>query len=165
VAIGRASDFYGPAVESSLGERTFGPLVAGKAAEMVGDPDMPHTYSYIDDVGRGLAILGTQDQALGEIWHLPNAPAWTTRQMVEKAFELAGLPPKMKTMGGLMMRVGGLFIPEAREMVEMMYEFEAPFVVDSSKFQKAFGEGYTPLEEGLRHTVVWYQDALRRTES
>ena len=164
VAIGRASDFYGPAVESALGERTFGPMVEGEAAEMLGDPDTPHSYTYIDDVGRGLAVLGTHDEALGEIWHLPNAPAWTTRQMVEKAFELAGLPPKMKTMGRLMMRIGGLFIPEAREMVEMMYEFEAPFIVDSRKYQKAFGEGYTPIEDGLRDTVAWYRDAYEKAE-
>jgi nucleoside-diphosphate-sugar epimerase len=159
VAIGRASDFYGPAVESALGERTFGPLVEGGAAELFGDPDTRHSYTYIDDVGRGLAVLGTHDEAFGEIWHLPNAPAWTTRQMVERAFELAGLPSRTRTMGGLMMRVGGLFVPEAREMVEMMYEFEAPFVVDSSKFQRVFGEGYTPVEDGLRDTVAWYQDA------
>lgn len=158
VAIGRASDFYGPAVDSSLGERTFGPLVEGKAAEMVGDPDMPHTYTFIDDVGRGLAVLGTHEKAMGEIWHLPNAPAWTTRQMVHKAFDLAGLPPKTRTMGGLMMRVGGLFIPEAREMVEMLYEFNAPFIVDSSKFEKAFGGGYTSIEQGLGITVAWYRD-------
>jgi nucleoside-diphosphate-sugar epimerase len=158
VAIGRASDFYGPAVESALSDRTFRPLVEGKAAEMVGDPDVPHSYTYIDDVGRGLAILGTHDKSFGEIWHLPVAPAWTTRQIVEKAFELAGKPTKTRIMGGLMMRIGGFFVPEAREMVEMMYEFKAPFILDSRKFQKMFGGAPTPIEDGLQRTVAWYQD-------
>jgi len=158
VAIGRASDFYGPAVESALGERTFIPLVAGKPAEMVGNPDMPHSYSYIEDVGRGLATLGTSEGTFGQIWHLPHAPALSTRQIVGKAFEMAGLPVKTRTMGALMMRIGGLFVPEAREVVEMMYEFNAPFIVDSSKFQKSFGSGYTSIEDGLRRTLAWYQE-------
>lgn len=157
VAIGRASDFYGPAVESALGERTFGALVAGKPAEMVGNPDMPHSYTFIDDVGRGLATLGTHPQSFGQIWHLPNAPAQTSREMVEQAFEIAELPIKTLTMGGLMTRIIGLFIPEVREVVEMMYEFNAPFIVDSSKFQNAFGGGYTPIEEGIQKTLAWYQ--------
>jgi nucleoside-diphosphate-sugar epimerase len=158
VAIGRASDFYGPEVESSLGERTFVPLVAGKPAEMVGNPDMPHSYTYIDDVGRGLATLGTKAQAFGQIWHLPTAPALSTRKIVEKAFEMTGLPVKTRTMGRLMMRIGGLFVPEAREVLEMMYEFEAPFIVDSSKFQAAFGGSYTSIEKGLQETLAWYQN-------
>jgi nucleoside-diphosphate-sugar epimerase len=159
VAIGRASDFYGPAVESALGERTFGPLVAGRPAELVGNPDMPHSYSFIEDVGRGLATLGTTDGTLGQIWHLPNAPAVSSRQMVEKAFAMAGLPVKTRTMGALMMRIGGLFIPEAREVVEMMYEFNQPFIVDSSKFRKAFGAECTSIDDGLRRTLAWYQSA------
>ena len=44
-----------------------------------------------------------------------------------------------------MMSMAGLFIPGARETVEMMYEFEKPFVVDSSKFERAFGVVATPI--------------------
>jgi nucleoside-diphosphate-sugar epimerase len=60
-------------------------------------------------------------------------------------------------MGKLMMMVGGLFIPEAKESVEMMYEFEQPFIVDSSKFEKTFGMKATPIREAIKETVAWYQ--------
>ena len=56
-----------------------------------------------------------------------------------------------------MLRLGGLFIPEAREMVEMTYEFDRPFIVDSSKFVNAFGDVSTPLREAIRATVDWYK--------
>jgi nucleoside-diphosphate-sugar epimerase len=56
-----------------------------------------------------------------------------------------------------MMAFGGLFVPEAREAVEMMYEFEKPFVVDSSRFEKAFGLKATPLNESIPATVEWYR--------
>ena len=72
VAIGRASDFFGPRVlASAAGEQVFGRAVEGKSAQVAGDPDQPHTYTYAPDVGRGLAILGEREEALGRAWHLP----------------------------------------------------------------------------------------------
>ncbi len=55
------------------------------------------------------------------------------------------------------MQIGGLFIPEAREAVEMLYQFEKPFIVDSSKFEQAFGQQATPLPDAIRQTTAWYQ--------
>jgi len=51
VAIGRASDFFGPGVTqgSTLGERVFGNALAGRRADFIGHPDLPHTYSYVPE--------------------------------------------------------------------------------------------------------------------
>ncbi len=52
IAIGRASDFFGAGVtDSTLGDRVFANAVAGKRADFIGNPDLPHTYSYIPDIG------------------------------------------------------------------------------------------------------------------
>jgi nucleoside-diphosphate-sugar epimerase len=160
VAIGRASDFFGPwALGSSHGERVFYPALAGKAASFLGKLDLPHTTTYIGDFGRALVLLGEQDEALGEAWHVPNdQPQVTQRQFAELAFEELGLPPKVSGMGKLMLRLGGLFIPAAREMVEMAYEFEKPFVVDSRKFEQAFAMKATPIQEAIQATVTWYRE-------
>lgn len=156
-AIARGSDFYGAGVlGSALGERLFFPIVQGKTAQAVGNIDLPHTYTYIDDFGKAMVILGERETALGQIWLVPNAPTLTTRQVITLAFQLEGKPVKISRMGKTMMRIGGVFIPEAREMVEMMYEFEKPFVVDHTKFERAFGNHATPFEEGLRTTLAWY---------
>lgn len=162
VAVGRASDFYGPFVtDSALGERVFGPLVAGKAAQLVGDIDQPHSYTFINDFGEALAVLGEHDEADGQAWHVPNAPTRSTREVVTRAFELANKTPRMSAMGRVMMRLGGVFIPAARETVEMMYEFEKPFVVDDSKFKRAFGDLSTPVDAALEQTLRWYQQGRR----
>ena len=58
-------------------------------------------------------------------------------------------------MGKLMLALGGLFIPAARESVEMLYEFEKPFVVDSNKFERTFGVAATPIGEAIKATVAW----------
>ena len=158
VAIGRASDFFGPgATDTVVGERFFPAIVAGKAAETYGDPDLLHSYTYAPDFARALIELGRHDEALGRAWHVPTAPAVSTRRFVELAAGAAGKPPKMKTLGKLMVRIGGLFIPEAREMLELAYEFEEPFVLDDSAFRKAFGLEPTPLEESLAETVSWWR--------
>lgn len=159
VAVGRASDFYGPGVtDSALGGRTFAPLVAGQPAAVMGDPDLLHTYSYIHDVGAGLATLGTQQRGFGEVWHLPAAPAVTTRQMLAEACRQAGLELRLRAMGRLMLHIGGLFIPAARESIEMLYQFEAPFVVDDTKFRRTFGGEATPFARGMAETLAWYRD-------
>jgi hypothetical protein len=37
---------------------TFVAALAGKTATVLGDPDQPDTYTYIPDIGGGLAVLG-----------------------------------------------------------------------------------------------------------
>lgn len=158
VAIGRGADFFGPDVlDSTIGDRAMYPALAGKSASLVGNIDLPHTLTYINDFGKALVILGERDEASGQIWHVPNAETVTQREFMTMVFSEIGLPPKMSGMGRLMMQMGGIFVVGARETVEMMYEFEKPFVVDSSKFEKAFGMHATPLRESIHDLVHWYK--------
>ena len=97
VAIGRASDFFGPSVlASAAGEQVFGRAVAGKSAQVAGDPDQPHTYTYSPDIGRGLVILGEREEALGQVWHLPSPETVSTRRLVEMIFEEVGKPARVQ---------------------------------------------------------------------
>jgi nucleoside-diphosphate-sugar epimerase len=162
VAMARGADFYGPRVVSSaLGERTLIPLLQGKPAEVMCSLDQPHSYTYIRDFGEAMAILGERDEALGRAWHVPNAPALTQRQMLGLFFKEASLTPKYSVMSKFTLTLGGLFIPAAREMLEMAYEFEKPFRVDASQFIKAFGDITTLQEEAVRETVTWYRRYLK----
>jgi nucleoside-diphosphate-sugar epimerase len=159
VAIGRASDSFGPRVlVSAAGEQVFGRAVDGKSAQLAGDPDQPHTYTYAPDVGRGLVILGEREEALGQAWHLPSPETLTTREFVEMIFEEVGKPARVQAAPKILLRAIGLFNPAIRETIEMLYEFEEPFVVDHSKFEEAFGEQATPLRESIRGTVRWYRE-------
>jgi len=160
VTAGRGSDFFGAwgLPTAAMGERTFYPLLNGKSAQLIGDIDAPHTHTYIADFGKALVMLGERPEANGQAWHVPNDnPSVTQREMVKMIAEEAGVEPKISSMGKAMMWIGGLFIPEAKEMIEMMYEFEQPFVVDSSKFEKTFGMKATPMREAIKETVAWYK--------
>jgi nucleoside-diphosphate-sugar epimerase len=159
VAIGRASDYFGPRVlVSAAGEQVFGRAVEGKSAQLAGDPDQPHTYTYAPDIGKGLVILGEREEALGQAWHLPSPETVTTRRFVEMIFEEVGKPARVQAAPKILLRAIGLFNPGIRETIEMLYEFEEPFVVDYSKFEEAFGEQATPLRESIRGTVRWYRE-------
>jgi len=159
VATARGSDFFGPwGLGSAMGERVFYSLLQGKAAGLVGNIDIPHTFTFTKDFGKTLVILGERDEADGQVWHVPNdMPRVTQREMTMMIAQEMGIEPKMSAMGKFMMMVGGLFIPEARESVEMMYEFEQPFIVDSSKFEKTFGMKATPMKDAIKETVAWYK--------
>jgi nucleoside-diphosphate-sugar epimerase len=159
IAIGRASDYFGPRVlVSAAGEQVFGRAVQGKSAQLAGDPDQPHTYSYVPDIGKGLVILGEREEALGRAWHLPSPETVTTRQFVEMIFEEVGKPARMQAAPKILLRAMGLFNPGLREIVEMLYEFEEPFVVDDSRFEREFGKQATALREAIQRTVRWYRE-------
>ena len=63
---------------------------------------------------------------------------------------------KVQVAPRLILKLMGLFNPTVRELDEMLYEFEKPFVVDGSKFERAFGLRATPFEESIPATVAWW---------
>jgi nucleoside-diphosphate-sugar epimerase len=158
IAIGRASDFFGAGVtESTLGERVFANALAGKRADFLGNPDLLHTYSYVDDIAAGLATLGTDERAVGEVWHLPGPETVTTRALLDIVAAEVGHPVEVRSMPKLVMRVLGVVNPMMRELAEMAYEFEAPFVLDTTKYESTFGAAGTPLPQAIAATVAWYR--------
>ena len=164
-AILQSSDYYGPGVVlSEFGGRTFPPLLAGTAADIIGSADQPHSYAYIEDVGKAAAALGTREEALGRVWFAPHAPAETQRAMIEDACRQLGIAPRIRVIGPMMMRLAGMFVPVARESVEMLYQFTEPFVVSSAAIESAFGLTPTPITEGLRRTLQWYRERVSSSQ-
>ena len=158
VAIGRAPDFFGPRVtQSLLGERVFGNLLAKKPVNIVGNPNVPHSYMYIEDFARGLVTLGEREEALGEIWHIPCAETTTTKDFLEMIFEEAGANPGYKAISGHFLTMLGWFNPILKEMKEIRYITDEPFEVDYSKYQNMFGNDSTPHREAIRKTLTWYK--------
>ena len=158
VTAGRASDFFGPyALGSAVGERYFEPLLKGKKAEVVGNPHSLHSYTYVADFGEALVRLALDERSLGRAWHVPNAPVITNLQFLEKAASIVGVQPKSVKRGRLGLTLAGLFIPPAKETIEMLYEFEHDFVVDHSAYAATFGDHATPLDESLQITIDWYR--------
>ena len=161
VVAGRASDFYGPGVGagSVVGDRFFGALLRGKPAEVLGDPDRLHTYTYIADFGEALVALSETGATWGRAWHVPSAAAVTTRSFAAQATDLAGVAvpgtgPRLRRLAPWQLRLVGLGVPAVREMPEMMYQFEQDWVVDYSAYAAAVGGRPTPMRTALAATVA-----------
>ena len=156
--IGRTPDFYGPGVRTSaVGEQFFSAVVAGKRVPWLGKLDVPHALSFVEDAARGLIVLGTHEQALGQVWHIPTAQALTGRQYITLASEAAGVQARPLAVPALLLRLLGLVNPVLRESVELLYEFNEPLLIEGSKYTRAFGGTSTPHQEALRRTVAWYR--------
>lgn len=163
VAIGRASDYFGPrgGAQSNLGDRVFPAALTGRTATVLGNPEQPHTYTFIPDIGEGLAILGEHPDAPGQVWHLPNDPdTRTTRQLLDVVYRLAGQPrTRLRQVHPLLLRAAALTNPTVRSLLEMQYQFDEPFIVDSTRMTTQFGARATPLEHALEQTLGTYPHA------
>ncbi|RPI34100.1 MAG: NAD-dependent epimerase/dehydratase family protein [Chloroflexota bacterium] len=160
-AIGRASDFFGPD-DHDLTAYAILPAVQGKKSNLLGRTDQPHSFTYIADFGRLLATLGTNDEALGQVWFAPANPPITQADLIKLIEAELGRPVKILVGGPLVMRILGLFNREMAENVEMMFQWTNPFVIDSSKATRAFGLRPTPMEQAVRETVDWCREITSR---
>jgi nucleoside-diphosphate-sugar epimerase len=157
VAIGRASDFYGPHANSATRELVFEAALDDKTAAWLGALDAPHTMTYLPDFARGLVTLGTHEEALGEIWHLPSNDPVTGRRFIEMVYDEADRESSMKTYGYWSLTLAGLFDAQIWEVREVLYQFRDPFIMDTGKFEDAFGREVTPYETAIAETLDWHR--------
>ncbi|MGO9911534.1 MAG: NAD-dependent epimerase/dehydratase family protein [Acidimicrobiales bacterium] len=159
----RASDFVGPGFtdQGHLGERILPRLLAGKSVSVVGNPDVPHTWTYVPDVARMLAVLGTSSLAPGRVWHVPSLPARSAREMIDAFAAFASLPaPRIRRIPGGAITALGLVSSELRELRGILYQFERPFVMESGLAQSTFDLAPTPFDDVVAATVTWWSDRI-----
>jgi nucleoside-diphosphate-sugar epimerase len=150
MAVVRGSDFVGPGVEgSAFGTRFFDPLRRGKPAQTMGNVDALHSVTFVPDLADALVRVAEDDTSWGRAWHAPCAPAVSQRRLAEIAATTIGQPGAIRSAPTWLLRGIGLFVKPVSEMVEMLYEFETDFVVDSSAFTDHFDVEATPLDEAL----------------
>ncbi len=149
----RGSDYVGADAQSMF---TYaGPaLLAGKTARLPVNLDLPHSVTYTGDMARTLVTIARDERAWGRPWHVPTAPARTIRDMLTDFSRLAGAPePRLAVLPRSLMRAVGVFSRQLRELDEMRYQFERPFVLDSSRATRELGLTATPLPESLAATA------------
>ena len=162
-----ASDFYGPLVRNAhAGERMVPTVMAGRTMRVIGDPDAPHSWTYIPDLAQAM-IRAADDERLWDSFLLaPTAPAISQRELVATYARAAGVtPPAVHGIPAWTLKAVGLVHRDTRELAEMSYQFTRPFVIDSSASEQRLGLAPTPLQAGARETVAWWsqEESPRRT--
>jgi len=158
-ATGRASDFFGPE-DTGLTSYAILPALQGKPVNLLGRLDQPHTFTYVADFGKLLAALGTRDEAIGQVWFAPSNAPITQAELVGMIEGQLGVRVKRRVGSKFALRMVGLFNPEARELVEMLFLWTGPYVIDSRKAERAFGLQPTPMKDAIRSTVDWCREVI-----
>ena len=154
VSEARASDFFGLGETASHFGRMIPRVLAGKTVRVIGSPDTPHSWTYVPDVARTLVTLAGDERAWGRPWHVPTNPPLSQREAAAALADLADVPaPQVRGIPGWVIRAAGVASPLLRELREVAYQFERPFVLASSAITQTFGLEPTPMREALRKTL------------
>lgn len=157
--IARAVDFYGPGVtdKSVAGNLVFNNMKNKKKAQWFINAEVPRSYNYVPDAAEGIYKLAKRESAYGQVWHLPSVkPPLTGKEFIELAAKYMGASDKFTVLPRLVLKLIGFFNPVLREIYEMHYQDEFPFLFDSSKFEREFNLEPTPYEEAIKKTAEWY---------
>jgi len=154
-----AGDFFGPRVRMAhAGERMVAPVLAGKNVSVMGSARQPHSFTYVPDLAGAMIAAADQPSAWNAVWHAPTGPARTQKELAAAFAAAAGRPtPKVRVLPGWTIRTAALVSAGARELAEMLYQFERPFVMDSAASEAALGVSHTPLETAAAATVEWWR--------
>lgn len=154
-----AGDFFGPRVRMAhAGERMVEAVLAGKNVSVVGSASQPHSFTYIADLASAMIAAADRPSAWNAVWHAPTGPALTQKELAAAFAAAAGRSaPKVRALPGWALRAAGLVSADARELAEMLYQFERPFVMDSAASEAALGVSQTPLETAAAATVEWWR--------
>ena len=116
-----------------------------------------YLFTSIQDVAKGLVTLGEREEALGQTWHFPAPETVTIRQFITLVGEELGYPLKLQLAPKFLIKILGWFNPIMREIPEMLYQFEEPFILDHGKFTQTFGGQPTPLKQAIKETIEWFR--------
>jgi nucleoside-diphosphate-sugar epimerase len=158
VAEVRASDFFGPEVrDANMGDRVVPRVLTGKGVQLLGRADVPHSFSYMPDVGRTLAHVASHEETWGRAWVVPSITV-TQGELIRALCNAAGVPPvKVSTMPAFVLNALGLVVALMRELKEVSYQFGAPFVVDASQTTSELRIDATPVEQAVAETITWWK--------
>lgn len=147
----RAPDFYGPGVgRSHIGDTGLAMVAQGKSATLLMEPDQPHAFAYVPDIGRAaVSLLDAGDDVFNQVWHVPCAPTRTAREILQIGADAVGQKLRIMSVPSPLLPVLGVVIPFIREYSEMRFTWNRPYHVDATKFARRFWSDATPFEIGV----------------
>ena len=157
VAFVKAADFIGPRIHKGIFGRDFlDRMHQGKRVMLFGNIALPHTFTYIKDFAAAMINVGTSNDTFGQIWHVPNAPALSPDKWLHLFEVITNKKIKKSFTPKFVIRIVGLFNSFIKELYEMAYQFEYPYLVNHDKYVSRFGNHSTYPSDIVKETVEWY---------
>lgn len=151
----RSADFYGKNVTSGfLNIGVIANYKKNKKAFWQSDADKIHSFTFVPDAARAVALLGNTPDAYNQTWHLPtSAERWTGKDFINNIAEQMHVKPRFYILSKFMISLLGLFSPMIRELKEMQYQNDQDYFFDSSKFTSRFPVTPTDYKSGIRESI------------
>jgi len=151
VTIARAADFYGAdSMNSFFDMMVLDKFAKRNKAQWIGNPNTLHSFTYIEDAGKALFLLGQTADSGNQIWHLPTAAPLKGKAFIEMAAKIYETKPQYLTINKLMLSLVGLFKKVVSGTVEMYYQYDHDYQFDSSKFEQYFNFKPTSYADGIK---------------
>ncbi|SDS38163.1 NAD-dependent epimerase/dehydratase family protein [Microterricola viridarii] len=155
----RASDYFGPGATGTahLGESFFHAAEKSKTARVVGDPALPHSWSYLPDIVSTLIAAADYEGAWGRVWHVPSGQPRARTVIMEQLNEHYGGHGRVAGYPQWVLRALAAVSPLMREIEASSYQFRMPFVIDSAQTERLLGVSATGWLEALTTTADAYR--------
>ena len=151
----RSADFYGKNVKTGfLNIGVIDNFKKNKKAFWQSDANKIHSFTYVPDAAKAVALLGNTPDAYNQVWHLPtSSQKWTGKEFVNYIAKQMHVKPRYYILSKLMISLFGIFSSTLRELKEMLYQNDRDYFFDSSKFQKKFVLQPTTYEKGIADSI------------
>lgn len=151
-------DFYGPNAQNTAIHIMLAAVLKNKRMPYIGDPKVKREYIYTFDGARALVEIALKDRGVNEEWYIPGISPISGEDLFALIHSLTGLQKKPMIANKMMLQLIGLFQMQMREMVELLYLFNAPVYIKGDKYEREIGPlPLTPYEEGLKATIASLQ--------
>ncbi|MBP1992862.1 NAD-dependent epimerase/dehydratase family protein [Paenibacillus eucommiae] len=150
----RLPDYYGPSAKASYLSVTMEAIAAGKPTAFIGNMTVPREYVYLPDAARMIVEIAGRGESFGQNWHIPGPDVISGHDLVRFARQASGKRKAVIPLGRIGLSLLGLFNPVMKEVVEMLYLTEEPFVLSGEKYERVIGPiSWTPHEQAIRETI------------
>ncbi|MCF6139022.1 SDR family NAD(P)-dependent oxidoreductase [Pseudalkalibacillus berkeleyi] len=154
VLIAHFPDFYGPYAENTFIHFLLKDVVTNKRASFVGDQNVKREFLYTPDGAKAIVELSNNEKAFGQHWNIPSAGVISGEEIIREVRKMTGYEKKVSVVTKNMIRFVGIFNPQMRELVEMMYLTEQPVVLSGAKYEREVGPvPRTSYREGIQQTI------------
>lgn len=151
----RGSDYVGRGVGANGHiSRVMPAALRGRSVAVLGNATAPHSFTDVLDVARTLRAAARDDGAHGRVWHVPTNPPRSQAEAVNDVLASVGRAPvRVRAIPGAVLGGLGWVWPMARELHQLGYQWNRPYVIDDSDARAHFGIEPTPWLEVCRRTA------------
>jgi nucleoside-diphosphate-sugar epimerase len=137
-------------------------MLKHQRAQWICNAHVIHNFSYLPDLGKGTALLGTTPDVMQQVWNLPTDPTpMTGVDWIRMMAEEMPTSEKYTTISAGMIKFLGVFIPSMRELVEMLYQYDRDYFFDSSKFNRYFNYIPASPREAIQEMLIEIENQQR----